>query len=126
MSYQPGDINNDGTAGTGADLISLLINLNDISHNQTNSVVRGSTITQKDVDYLAKHVVGDQGYELPKGGIFTRSHNLGNIAIGHNAVVEHADANINSANSIAIGNGCLLYTSPSPRDATLSRMPSSA
>ena len=25
-----------------------------------------------------------------------------------------------------IGNGCLLYTSPSPRDATLSRMPSSA
>ena len=24
------------------------------------------------------------------------------------------------------GKGCLLYTSPSPRDATLSRMPSSA
>ena len=24
------------------------------------------------------------------------------------------------------GNACLLYTSPSPRDATLSRMPSSA
>ena len=24
------------------------------------------------------------------------------------------------------GNGCLLYTSPSPRDATLARMPSSA
>ena len=26
----------------------------------------------------------------------------------------------------AIGNGCLLYTSPSPRDGLLSRMPSSA
>ena len=26
----------------------------------------------------------------------------------------------------ALENGCLLYTSPSPRDATLSRMPSSA
>ena len=25
-----------------------------------------------------------------------------------------------------VANGCLLYTSPSPRDATLSRMPSSA
>ena len=25
-----------------------------------------------------------------------------------------------------VNNGCLLYTSPSPRDATLSRMPSSA
>ena len=29
-------------------------------------------------------------------------------------------------NSIRYSNGCLLYTSPSPRDATLSRMPSSA
>ena len=27
---------------------------------------------------------------------------------------------------LAWGNSCLLYTSPSPRDATLSRMPSSA
>ena len=27
---------------------------------------------------------------------------------------------------MVIGKGCLLYTSPSPRDATLSRMPSSA
>ena len=27
---------------------------------------------------------------------------------------------------IGTGTGCLLYTSPSPRDATLSRMPSSA
>ena len=30
------------------------------------------------------------------------------------------------ANSIAECGSCLLYTSPSPRDATLSRMPSSA
>ena len=28
--------------------------------------------------------------------------------------------------STGMSNGCLLYTSPSPRDATLSRMPSSA
>ena len=27
---------------------------------------------------------------------------------------------------LLLANGCLLYTSPSPRDATLSRMPSSA
>ena len=27
---------------------------------------------------------------------------------------------------LTLGNSCLLYTSPSPRDATLSRMPSSA
>ena len=28
--------------------------------------------------------------------------------------------------SIALGNSCLLYTSPSPRDGTSSRMPSAA
>ena len=39
----------------------------------------------------------------------------GEINICHNAVDRHVEA----------GN-CLLYTSPSPRDATLSRMPSSA
>ena len=32
----------------------------------------------------------------------------------------------NGINAITIKEGCLLYTSPSPRDATLSRMPSSA
>ena len=31
-----------------------------------------------------------------------------------------------SASGVALANTCLLYTSPSPRDATLSRMPSSA
>ena len=30
------------------------------------------------------------------------------------------------ASLVSLGNACLLYTSPSPRDATLSRMPSSA
>ena len=36
---------------------------------------------------------------------------------------------LESGTSVSLGlpyNGCLLYTSPSPRDATLSRMPSSA
>ena len=32
----------------------------------------------------------------------------------------------NSPSNVAVFNTCLLYTSPSPRDATLSRMPSSA
>ena len=38
--------------------------------------------------------------------------------------------NVNSkediAKTVAVFSACLLYTSPSPRDATLSRMPSSA
>ena len=36
--------------------------------------------------------------------------------------LNHGSPNFNICNS----NNCLLYTSPSPRDATLSRMPSSA
>ena len=35
-------------------------------------------------------------------------------------------ANIDRSGAVAQGLYCLLYTSPSPRDATLSRMPSSA
>ena len=38
-------------------------------------------------------------------------------------VINGIDANDYSGVSVS---GCLLYTSPSPRDATLSRMPSSA
>ena len=35
------------------------------------------------------------------------------------------DSNINDANVVVV-NTCLLYTSPSPRDLSTSRMPSSA
>ena len=37
-----------------------------------------------------------------------------------------SDPFVNEGDSIKVGQTCLLYTSPSPRDATLSRMPSSA
>ena len=33
---------------------------------------------------------------------------------------------INDIDLMTVGEGCLLYTSPSPRDRSLSRMPSSA
>ena len=48
------------------------------------------------------------------------------------AAVEEAFMKNNAASAIKLGHAraacllCLLYTSPSPRDATLSRMPSSA
>ena len=41
--------------------------------------------------------------------------------IGNSAIVIPADVTLSQHDGI-----CLLYTSPSPRDATLSRMPSSA
>ena len=51
---------------------------------------------------------------------------------GINAAVEEALAAFATAGTLAelkearLAHTCLLYTSPSPRDATLSRMPSSA
>ena len=42
------------------------------------------------------------------------------------SIKDHAFSNCDSLTSVTIGNGCLLYTSPSPRDMRSSRMPSSA
>ena len=44
----------------------------------------------------------------------------------HTEKVANQAAKIKDLNSIIRVDACLLYTSPSPRDATLSRMPSSA
>ena len=46
----------------------------------------------------------------------------------HNVVKATFDAlfKLRDANKVAQERGCLLYTSPSPRDRTRSRMPSSA
>ena len=49
-----------------------------------------------------------------------RSVNEGRKAAAFNVLV------ILPISAIVVSNACLLYTSPSPRDATLSRMPSSA
>ena len=40
--------------------------------------------------------------------------------------IENIDSFAEIEDLAPVGKGCLLYTSPSPRDATLSRMPSSA
>ena len=48
------------------------------------------------------------------------------ILVGHNAFFDLNFLNATVERSGTKRNPCLLYTSPSPRDATLSRMPSSA
>ena len=51
------------------------------------------------------------------------------IAEGHEVfglVRKTSDLSLIENMNIQLRYGCLLYTSPSPRDATLSRMPSSA
>ena len=41
-------------------------------------------------------------------------------------IIKEKKLDISDIASTGVNNSCLLYTSPSPRDATLSRMPSSA
>ena len=104
MSYQPGDINNDGNPGTVVDLVKLMTQINFLEHNETNSIARTNDLNQKDIDYLAKHIVGMSGYDLPSGGMFIQNTTNGNIGIGHGSIVQHSDVNVNTVNSIAIGN----------------------
>ena len=52
---------------------------------------------------------------------------VGELSLNHDVFVEkNAGKAIGFTDEMYQANGCLLYTSPSPRDATLSRMPSSA
>ena len=57
-------------------------------------------------------------------------YTVGHVIIAMTVVSVLTGASLWEAGLVALVeptiNGCLLYTSPSPRDATLSRMPSSA
>ena len=48
------------------------------------------------------------------------------VSVEENTVVHEFNLDVKPGEVHAIMGPCLLYTSPSPRDATLSRMPSSA
>ena len=65
--------------------------------------------------------------ELGSGGTIAKSINQGKSAI----IIDLTQGELGTRGNTDIRrneafNACLLYTSPSPRDATLSRMPSSA
>ena len=86
---------------------------NAVVRGDVNSIRMGNTVNIQDGAVIhctyeqSKTIVGD------------------NVSIGHNAIVHGCQI----GNNVLVGMGaiiCLLYTSPSPRDATLSRMPSSA
>ena len=73
----------------------------------------------------------DQYFEDDGFGNLYSYYNSGNRKIITNrtaGTVNYDSGNIcfGPTNIIGSGGNCLLYTSPSPRDATLSRMPSSA
>ena len=78
--------------------------------------------------------VGFSSFRIDLSGLVDSATRTGKILEGNRAVQDVSDAvdfltqHTGSERFVAIGlcSGCLLYTSPSPRDATLSRMPSSA
>ena len=51
-----------------------------------------------------------------------RSRKSDSLTLAEKILYGHA----RNVNEVSMNRGCLLYTSPSPRDAQLSRMPSSA
>ena len=58
--------------------------------------------------------------------VWLRAQVLGELAENAERAGEGAEAERLHKQAVGLLQGCLLYTSPSPRDATLSRMPSSA
>ena len=78
--------------------------------------------------YINKEKVNADSVILASGG-FEANDELRKSYIGYNwlnAKVRGTPHNTGDGLKMALDIGCLLYTSPSPRDATLSRMPSSA
>ena len=59
-------------------------------------------------------IVGGGGHGLATAYYLAKKHNMNNIAVVEKGWIGGGNT------------GCLLYTSPSPRDWTISRMPSSA
>ena len=91
--------------------------------------IRGLTLTGGFIDPLS--FIDGAGLNFASSGELTVDQSIvsGNSA-GFSGGGINADGNFTAVvtitNSTISGNSCLLYTSPSPRDATLSRMPSSA
>ena len=78
----------------------------------------------EDLDYVNRYMEdrGPDSTNVVEVGDYTFVHNL--LSISGEFTPQPF---LNEERQIAcVYNGCLLYTSPSPRDATLSRMPSSA
>ena len=100
-----------------------------------NTVLAGEIILNAAGDYLfdpAPHFTGEVpiDYTISDGNGGTDDATLTITIEPDNGNVTYAndDANTGNQGDPQAGNivTCLLYTSPSPRDATLSRMPSSA
>ena len=68
----------------------------------------------------------ESGYQICLDGRLVRSPAKSVVVVPTQALAEAVQAEWQAIEDEIQPEDCLLYTSPSPRDATLSRMPSSA
>ena len=94
------DVSNKSSAG-----VTVTIQMEDESQNETKDQAGTTLITAA-----------------------ANAHSISNIATDATGVLTTTSSAVHNliVNDRVLFNVCLLYTSPSPRDATLSRMPSSA
>ena len=86
--------------------------------------------TEGNVIFNDKSIIGLKPYEIAANGIARTFQNIRlftSLSVSDNVRVALNNKGVNNlTNSILQFKNCLLYTSPSPRDRTRSRMPSSA
>ena len=108
--------------------------------NEGDLIIPAQYASPQTINFMAKHGRGliclaltkdrIEELELPLMNPSNRKNDLTAFTVSIEAK-EGVTTGISAADrahtiSVAVNNNCLLYTSPSPRDNTLSRMPSSA
>ena len=83
---------------------------------------RRKALTECETRYYMKQILDGVNY-LHQNKIIHRDLKLGNLFLSDDLQVKIGDFGLATRLE---HEGCLLYTSPSPRDGLLSRMPSSA
>ena len=101
-------------------VVSLARNIGYVPRSKKSSIAT--------VSFTVNTPNGANSVKLSKGLVALGSIQGGNyvFSIPDDITVTPDSRGIASFSGISIYEGCLLYTSPSPRDAQLSRMPSSA
>ena len=121
-------------AGLGQDLVAIgdRVSPKRVAERRT-AAVRQKVGGMRDAVMGAKDTVADKASDLgdQAGGVGSAvadraSTTVDQVRSGPELARTRTQGNPLAAGVIAFGAGCLLYTSPSPRDGLLSRMPSSA
>ena len=109
--------------GDGEEFVYSPVEVNATIHCAVNNTMLGWEVDGLNFDNSIKR------NELHSRGIFHNEPILSSNGVTASNLIVFGDIDVNSNIRICCESqvmSCLLYTSPSPRDATLSRMPSSA